>query len=320
MKKMKKLNLLLGTLIATAALSHAVDSYSDVVGYQKITLPSGGKAVAPTFIKPEVFQGTATISGSSVTVASGVLSGLSLGPTAFSNRANYPKYYVEVTQANSSYYGYNFDITDANTSSGFTSGNIPVGLSGSVQIAIRPHVTLADLGAASLADGDSIAMANDPTGNQSVYYVFNGGWIGSDFNTSRDFSHVIIPPGFGLVYSGQSGVDLTLTLTGKVKNTPTAVPVYQNAYANFVAAINPSSTVNYSTQNIAAGIGDGAAFTKYTTDGSFAEQEVYYSANGGLLNSAFVAVSSANVSGGEAVNVGSLDGDKVWMIPAAIAP
>jgi hypothetical protein len=188
-----------------------------------------------------------------------------------------------------------------------------------MNIAIRPHVTLADLNPASLSDGDSITMANDPTGVQSVFYVFNGGWIGSDFNTAKDFSHVTIPPGFGLVYSGQSGADLTLTLVGTVKNTPTAVPVYQNAYANIVAAINPSTSINYSTQNIATGIGDGAAFTKYSDDGSFTEQEVYYSSNGGLLNSAFRAVTSAPVNGGEAVNVGALDSDRYWIIPAVVA-
>jgi hypothetical protein len=318
---MKKTNLLaVLALAATPAYLHAeTTSYSEVVGYQKMTLPSGGKAIAPTFVKSNVFQGSATISGSTVTVAANALSGLSLGPTGFSNRANYPKYYAEVVQTDSPYYGYNFDISSANTSSSFTSGNIPAGLTGSVTIAIRSHVTLADLSPAALADGDSVTIANDPTGALTVYYVFSGGWIGADFDTSKDFSHVIIPPGNGLVYSGQSGSDLNITVTGTVKSTPTVVPVYQNAYANFVAPVNPSTSINYSTQNIASGIGDGAAFTQYSTDGSFVEQEVYYAAGGGLLNASFQPVTSANVAGGEAVNVGALDGDKIWTIPAAIS-
>jgi len=316
---MNKLNVTLAILVSAVMAGNTQTVTSDIVGYEKINLPAGGKAIAPTFIKSNVFRGLATISGSTVTVSTGALSGLSLGPTAFSNRANYPRYYAEVSDANSPFYGYNFDITGANTSSTFTSANIPVGLSGAMNIAIRPHVTLADLNPASLSDGDSITMSNDPTGVQSVFYVFNGGWIGSDFNTAKDFSHVTIPPGFGLVYSGQSGADLTLTLVGTVKNTPTAVPVYQNAYANIVAAINPSTSINYSTQNIATGIGDGAAFTKYSDDGSFTEQEVYYSSNGGLLNSAFRAVTSAPINGGEAVNVGALDSDRYWIIPAVVA-
>ena len=327
---MKKTNLIaLLALAATPAFLHAQTNYSDVVGYQKITLPYGGKAVAPTFIKASVFSGTATISGTTISVASGALSGLSLGPTAFSNRANYPKYYAEVTDTNSPFYGYNFDIASHTSSAdSFTSENLPtqlandgvtqVPISGSVAIEIRPHITLADLSPASLSDGDSISMANDPTGDQKVFYVYNGGWIGSDFNPNKDFSHVIIPPGFGFAYSAQNS-ELTLTLVGKVKNTPTAVPVYQNAYANIVAAINPSTTVDYAGQNIANGIGDGAAFTQYSSDGSFTETQVYYSANGGLVNSAFRPVSSANISGGEAVNVGALNSDMVWMVPAAIA-
>lgn len=290
-----------------------------VVGFQKITLPVGGKAIAPTFIKANVFQGSATIAGSTVSVAANSLTGLTLGPTEFSNRENYPKFYAEVTQTNSPFYGYNFDITAANTSSAFTSQNIPFGLSGTVTIAIRPHLTLADLSPASLANGDSITVANDPSGAVSTYYVYNGGWIGSDFDTSKSFSHVIIPPGNGLIYSGQD-TELQLTLSGVVKSTPTAVPVYQNAYANLVAPVNPSAAINYASQNIASGIGSGAAFTVYSSDGSFVEESVYYSTGSGLLDGSFTAISTVNVPGATAVSVGSLNSDAVWIIPAAINP
>jgi hypothetical protein len=291
-----------------------------VVGFQKIALPVGGKAIAPTFTKANVFQGLATISGSTVSVAANALTGLALGPTAFSNRANYPKFYVEVIQANSPFYGYNFDITAENTSSSFTSDNIPSGLSGAVTIAIRQHVTLADLNPSTLSDGDSVTLANDPSGSLENYYVFSGGWINADFDTSKDFGHVIIPPGVGLVYTGQGSEVLQVTLTGTVKTTPTAVPVYQNAYANFVAPINPSAAINYAGQNIANGIGDGGAFTVFSSDGAFIEQAVYYSSNGGLLDSNFSEVTSANVPGGEAVSVGALSSDGVWIVPPALNP
>lgn len=290
-----------------------------VVGFQKIALPVGGKAIAPTFIKANVFQGSATISGSAVSVAANSLNGLTLGPTEFSNRENYPKFYAEVIQINSPFYGYNFDITAANTSTGFTSENIPVGLSGTVIIAIRPHLTLADLSPTSLANGDSITIANDPSGAVSTYYVYNGGWIGADFDTSKSYSHVIIPPGNGLIYSGQD-TELQLTLSGVVKSTPTAVPVYQNAYANLVAPVNPSAEINYASQNIASGIGSGAAFTVFSSDGSFVEENVYYSTGPGLLDGSFTPVSTVNVPGATAVSVGSLNSDAVWIIPAAINP
>lgn len=318
-RKVVIVSLLVGSFVLGGTIQAQSTVSTPVVGFQKVTLPVGGKAIAPTFIKSNVFQGSATISGSTVSVSANALAGLSLGPTAFSNRPNYPKFYAEVTQANSPFYGYNFDVTAANSSSSFTSENIPVGLAGAVTIAIRPHITLADLNPSSLANGDSITMANDPSGAVNTYYVYGGGWIGSDFDTTKSFSHVIIPPGNGLIYSGQD-TELELTLTGVVKSTPTAVPVYQNAYANLVAPVNPSAAINYATQNIAPGIGSGAAFTVFTSDGSFSEQNVYYSTGSGLLDGSFTPVTTVNVSGSTAVSVGSLNSDAVWVIPAAINP
>ena len=201
---MKKINLLaVLTLAATPAFLQAqTTNYSDVVGYQKIDLPYGGKAVAPTFIKPNVFQGQATISGSSVTVSSGALSGLSLGPTSFSAPVtNFPRFYAEIVSTNSSYYGYNFDITAANTADGFTSANIPAGLSGSVSLAIREHVTLADLDPTNMSDGDSVTIY-DSQGNSSTYYQASASWV--DSNGTPGFAHVPIYPGTGFIFAGQT--------------------------------------------------------------------------------------------------------------------
>jgi len=315
---MKKTNLLaILTLAATPAFLHAqVTSYSDVVGYQKIDLPYGGKAVAPTFVKPNVFTGAATITGSTVTVASGALTGLSLGPTAFSAPVvNFPRYYAEVVSTNSQFYGYNFDISAANTGAGFTSANIPVGLSGSVNIAIRAHVTLDDLDPAKMSDGDSVTIF-DSQGNSFTYYQASASWV--DSNGTSGFGHVPVYPGTGFIFAGQTQAN-TITVLGTVKNTPTAVPVYVNAYANIVAAINPSTTVNYANQNLAASIGDGAAFTRYTTDGSFIEDSTFYSFNGDVFDSNGTQTTSALVSGGEAVNIGSLAADTYWIAPAAIS-
>jgi hypothetical protein len=315
---MKKTNLLaILTLAATPAFLHAqTTSYSEVVGYQKIPLPYGGKAVAPTFVKANVFSGSATITGSTVTVGSGALTGLSLGPTLFSPPVvNFPRYYAEVVSSNSLFYGYNFDISSANTGDSFTSPNIPVGLSGPVSIAIRAHVTLDDLDPANMSDGDSVTIY-DSQGNSSTYYQASSSWV--DSNGNPGFGHVPVYPGTGFVFAGQTQAN-TITVTGTVKNTPTAVPVYVNAYANIVAAINPSTIVNYANQNLAASIGDGAAFTRYTGDGSFIEDSTFYSASGDVYDSNGNKTTSALVSGGEAVNVGSLAADTYWIAPAAIS-
>lgn len=86
-----------------------------------------------------------------------------------------------------------------------------------------------------------------------------------------------------------------------------------------MAAVNPSASVNYANQNLASSIGDGAAFTRYTSDGSFVEESTFYAAGGRVYDSNGNLTSTASVAGGEAVNVGSLSADTVWIAPAAIS-
>jgi len=304
-------------LLSLNSLVSAQTVSTPVVGFQKVTLPLGGAAFAPTFVKVNTFSGPATISGSTVTLAANALAGQSLGPTGFSDRSNFPRYYAEVINTNSSFCGFNFDITSANGASSFQSANIPVGLTGSVTIAIRPHITLADLDPANMQDGDSVTIYNDPSGGAFTYYQDSGGWV--DSNGNPGYAHVPVYPGTGVIYAGQSSAN-TITLTGNVKNTPTAVPVYLGAVLNVVAPVNPSESVNYANQNIASSIGDGASFTKYTADGSLVEESTYYAAAGVLVDNNGILASSVPIPGSQAVNVGSLSQDAVWVIPSAISP
>jgi len=304
-------------LLSLHSLASAQTVSTPVVGFQKVTMPLGGAAFAPTFVKANTFTGPASISGSTVTTTSNALAGLSLGPTSFSDRANFPRYYAEVVNTNSPFCGYNFDITSLNNASSFQSANIPAGLTGTVTIAIRPHLTLADLDPANMQDGDSVTIYNDPSGGASTYYQASGGWV--DSNGNPGYAHVPVYPGTGVIYGGQSSAN-TITLTGNVKNTPTAVPVYLGAVLNVVAPVNPSASVNYANQNIANSIGDGASFTKYTADGSLVEESTYYAASGVLVDNNGNPASSVPIPGSQAVNVGSLSQDAVWIIPAAINP
>ena len=57
---MKKIHLLIGTLLTTVALSHAVDSYSDVVGYSKASFSAGTTGQSVGFVKAAVFTGSAS--------------------------------------------------------------------------------------------------------------------------------------------------------------------------------------------------------------------------------------------------------------------
>lgn len=311
---MKKNNLLaILALAASPAFLHAqTSSYSDVVGFQKISLPVGGKAIAPTFIKSYVHRGDASISGSTISFSGSPLQGLSLGPTTFSAADNYPRYYAEVVSTNSPYCGYSFDI-GANTSSSFSSPNIPAGLTGTVTLEIRPHLTLADLDPASMNDGDSVNFVNDPSGNQFTFYMIGGDWYNGNFNPG--YAHVPIYPGTGLIFSGQTA-EVTITLKGLVKQTKTAVPVYMTSIGNIVAPVNPGTNVNYATQGFTESLNDGAAFTQYTSDGSFVENATFYTISGSIYDGNFSPVAGAvNLPGGEAVNVGALDQDRVIIIP-----
>lgn len=87
------------------------------------------------------------------------------------------------------------------------------------------------------------------------------------------------------------------------------MPLYLNAYANLVGPINPSTSINFVGQNWAASVGDGAAFTVFTTDGSYIENSTYYSFEGQIYDANGNLTTSANVPGGEAVIVGALSGD-----------
>lgn len=310
-----------GLLTILFALGGSITGYAQtvstpVVGFQKVTLPVGGSAVAPTFVKSSVYQGSATISGTTVAVASNALSGLTLGPSTFSDRANFPKYYAEVINTNSPFCGYNFDITAPNTSSGFQSANIPAGLSGDVTILIRAHFTLGDLDPSHMQDGDSVSIYNDPSGSAATYYQFSGGWL--DFNGNSGYSHVPIYPGTGIIANAQTSENV-ITLQGAVKTTKTAVPLYVTA-VNIVAPVNPSSSVNFVNQNIAQSIGDGATFTKYLPDGSLVEESTYYSFSGTVLDGNGNSVSSVSIPGATAVSVSSLSGDAVWVIPPPLNP
>ena len=298
-------------LAVTASQISAQTVSTPVVGFQKISMPQGGVSLGPTFVKASVFSGTVTISGNTATLSAGSLPG-SLGSTAFSDRTNYPRYYAEVVSTNSPFYGYNFDI-DSNTSNALVSPNMPVGLSGTVLITIRPHVTLGDLGASSLNDGDSVNFVNDPSGDQATFYAVAGDWYDSGFNPG--YSHKPIYPGEAVIFAGQSGT-VTVTLSGQVKTTPTAVPLFMSSYANLVAAINPSGSVSWANQGLQNALNDGAAFTVYTSDGTFVEDSTYYTISGQIYDSSFSpTASSIPVQSGTGINIGSLDTDKVIILP-----
>ena len=110
-----------------------------VVGFSKISVPAGGRLVAPVFVKAPTYQGSATIASGVATLNSSI-SG-SLGPSTFTDRPNYPKYYLKVTSG--TYSGLVLDI-NSNTSTTVALEGAPSGLAGSVSVVIVQHYTLGD--------------------------------------------------------------------------------------------------------------------------------------------------------------------------------
>ena len=308
---MKKMNLLLGTLLATVALSHAVDSYSDVVGYSKVTAPSGTVTIVPGFVKAAKFSGTASVSGQSFSV-SGFSAG-SLNPSVFSDRPNYPTHYIEITSG--TYEGYSFDIL-SNTASSVTASGVPSALTGqNVSVAVRAHVTLDDIASPTMADySDAVNLVN-PDGTATTRFYASGSWVAEDYSS---------PAGHTVIYPGQavslSSGGVTLTTTGVVKSTKTAVPLYAAA-VNFVGPLSPSGGTKMDVLQIApylAPYADG--FNAFASDGNMTTVATYYSDGIAILDAGYSplapgATDSIETNTGFAVSVTA---DTYWIMPSPL--
>lgn len=239
MENMKKTYWILA--LAFAALSSFLQaqttSYSDVVGYNVISVPKGSSLQGVNFVNQTEYVGTVSaVSSSTVT-----LSGLSVTANAWAltdgvpetEPANLPRYYLDVLSG--SLAGYVFDIV-SNSTTQVTLDSAPVGLNGS-QVAVRRHITLGQL--ASQATGltsnvDSITIFNN-NGTQ-----LDATWDGTNWVDLTNFVYgddYVVYPGTGFVVNAANA--FTVNSTGLVKTTPTVVEVFNGA-VNIVTTMNPS--------------------------------------------------------------------------------
>jgi hypothetical protein len=233
MINMKKLNLLLGTLMATAALSHAVDSYSDVVGYQKATLSANSyKGIGIALLNPSVISGSVSSKSGYVVTVSGASS---LGASLEASPA---AYYLEVTSpTNSPNIGDRFEVDVAATKSANngtvvlatsprnTANASSASLAANTGVVVRKHVTFdqlrASISGTLTGNDDSMAAAD-------IIYIHNGTgfspyWLGSDLQTwlssedPDDHRYEVIAPGQGILFY-KKGASATFTSTGTVRS------------------------------------------------------------------------------------------------------
>ena len=236
---MKKLNLLLGTLLATVALSHAVDSYSDVVGYQKTTVVNSGyTSLGLSMVKAPIVTAT---------VASKSGYNLILSQALGTVDATKP-YYLEVVSG--ALAGERADVTVTSSLANVTivpSARNTSNLTGLVNgdtVLVRQHILLRDL-------DNMISPAlvgNDDTNLCDRVLVFSNGFLvynkasDSDYYQDGELDPVadtlVIPPGSGVMLHRRSNSSATVTEFGTVRKNKFARP-YANGY-QFICAAYPS--------------------------------------------------------------------------------
>jgi len=312
---MKKINLLIGTFLTTVALSHAVDSYSDVVGYSKSSFPAGTSGHGVGFVKAAIFTGSATkLSSSSITV-----NGLTSANNSLAPSGGLPTHYVEITSGTNE--GLNADIV-SNTGTTVVLDADLSNVGSTEQIVIRPHVKASEVfaGNGSLvdytdtllvynADGSTFTLLRDSTAPS--------GWVDPNLFTPAD---VVIYPGQAFLLS--TSASGSFTTSGLVKSTATVIPLYASSL-NYISAGNPSSNPDIQTSGLGASL---AAYVDtvatLVTNGSF-EQGATYLWAGAPDNfidpNLFSTVSGVTLPGTGAILV-SVSADTTWKAPAPYKP
>jgi len=311
---MKKLNVTLAILVAAVMAGNSQTSVtSDVVGYSRVSVPSGTRAVVPGFVKSAVFTGVGTITSQSLS-ASG-LAANALKPTSFTDgRPNYPTHYIEITSG--AYEGYSFDVSSNSATSVSVSG-LPSALNGTqVNYVIRPHLTLGDIDSSNLPDGNVVLNIFNNPSTPALTYLYDSAGAWYDGNGNYLMNHVVIYPGTGISLNNTSG-SFSITFSGSVKSTKTAVPVYKNAAVNLVGPMNPSTSTTLTAwsaplptdtvANILSSTGNnGVSLTLLTDIGS----TILYDGNGNELT-------STSIEGQNALSMSAMtqDGYAVFKSP-----
>ena len=235
MKKTKLFAVL--ALAATPAFLHAqTTNYSDIVGYQNMTIPVGLSAVGITLLNPDLLKSSvSSVSGNIVTISGQSNVGALL-------TAGEP-YYIEVYGG--SLKGDRFDVDTAAT---ISAANGTVVLSGSSTnntfavssigtsldsqtVALRKHITLAQLQgmfSPALAGNNNSALADAiqifANGTFTTYSLRGGNVEWRKSGDLTNYAKLPIPSGSGILVS-RRGSATTLTQTGAVRRNDFAAPL-----------------------------------------------------------------------------------------------
>lgn len=318
MKRINKMNfkfLFVSWIGIGASLVCAQTVSTPIVGFSKVTVPAGTRAVVPGFVKSAVYSGSGLVTGQAV-AASG-LTANALQPTSFGDRPNFPTHYLEIVSG--TYEGYSFDVS-GNTSASVTVSGLPTALNGTtINFVLRPHLTLGDIDSNSLPAGSILLnIFNNPTAPTTTYIYDTGGtWF--DNNGDKVMNHAVIYPGTGISLNNGAG-QFQLSFTGQVKATKTAVPLYKQAVVNLAGPMNPSASSQFNSwvaplptgalANIMSTSGDNGVSMTLLTD---TDSTVLYNGNGDTL-------SSVTIDGQNALGISAMTEDGYVIFNSPLTP
>lgn len=298
------------------AIGNSQTVSTPVVGFSKVNLSSGTVLLSPGFVKATQYGGSAVITGQSFS-ATGLISG-NFNGSSFSDRPNYPRYYVEIVSGVNE--GFAFDVV-SNSSTSITATGVPASLNGqTVTIAVRPHVTLDDIVTAQsgLSDYSDAVNLTTPDGGTLTRYYASGSWVAEDFSTPA--GHTVIYPGNAISVSTAGAV--SLTTSGTVKPTKTQVPLYASV-VNLVGPMNPAGASKINALGIQYALEPYAdGFNTYASDGSGVTTGTYYSDGSSVLDAGFSPLDQTSPDSVPS-NVGfavSVSADTYWTMPSPLNP
>ena len=232
---MKKTNLLaILTLAATPAFLHAqVTSYSDIVGYQTISIVPGLNAIAPSLLNPDVLKSSVASTSSPNVLA--ITGETNIGSKLTSGEP----YYVEVYSGSEK--GARFDVNTASTisaangtivlqnTSTWNSRTLNLANLANATVALRKHFTIEQVqnslvggsgswvGNNSFASADQILLLDPATQGFTTYFLRLDGvtWRSTSTGTATQ-NKAPIPPGHGVFVSKRTA-GLSIQVAGSVR-------------------------------------------------------------------------------------------------------
>lgn len=279
--------------LAQTAATDPVGFISVNVGAGSPTLPTLS-LISPTLLRPVEWQGAATISGTTVTVAGTPWTAAQFGTNG--------QYFVEIATGTTP--GAWTDIQSSTTNTLTTLDNISAFAGASPTVRIRKHTKLTDFlgvnNSAGLLGGTSMATADEVLVYDGTNYVRYWYYDGSDSQgaagwrneSSQSAANVVIAPNEGIVVRRRGSTPVNFTALGSVKTGNTLVPV--QAGLNVVGAISAKgltlATSGLYTGNASTGL-------RGSTSPATADEVTIYSPAGQKIYWYYDASDSAGAAG-----------------------